>query len=142
MSFDIQKELDSIKKIIDDVVQVTKVSVSDPSKIDDMKIEDIDVVLEKVHGLIEQLNSQSDRLLKELGMNKDQMTHYLENPQNFSKEQWEVIQFMKQEADKFQKAVKSLSPEITAQESEVKGKKGDGGKGQKKKQPKKNWMAS
>ncbi|MBJ7449221.1 MAG: hypothetical protein JHC93_02550 [Parachlamydiales bacterium] len=139
---DVSKEMENVKKIINEVLEVTKASIgdtSDPSKIQDMSLDEIDGLLSKVQGLIDKLNQQSDRLLQDMGMTKEQMSAFVENPGNFTKEQWELIQYMKNEAERFQKSVSQTFDQKTDQKN-IDSNRSD------QKNPriggKKNWMAS
>jgi hypothetical protein len=136
---DMQKEMENIKKIMDEVLQVTKISLSDPTKVENMKMDEIDNVMVKVQSLIEKLNSQSDQLLQEMGLTKEQMLQYADDPKNFSKEQWEIIQYMKKEAEKFQSTLQDAAPDHAKEQlkrAEMKLQP------KKKKPPKNNWMQS
>lgn len=53
---------------------------------------DIDQVVERLEESLEQLNSQMEEVYKTTGMSKEELEQYATNPDNFSKEEWQMLE--------------------------------------------------
>lgn len=83
-------------------------------------------VLQATQGKINELNQQADALVAAMGMTREQLEEYAKNPNNFSKEQWDSLQKVKQECDNFKEAtMNSLRQASQAAVDELKQQKKD-----------------
>ena len=60
---------------------------------------DYSEMIDKSQEALDELNEKADQMYQKLGMSKDELFAYAENPNNFSKEQWEALSKVKHEAD-------------------------------------------
>lgn len=67
--------------------------------------EEHDRILERVQARISRLRSRTQQIQNELNMSHDDMISFLENPNNFTPEQWEILQEMKKQIDAFRSQV-------------------------------------
>ncbi len=69
-------------------------------------------ILDRVHLRINRLRTRTQAIQNELHMSHDEMITFLENPNNFTPDQWDILQEMKKQIDSFRsQVVMSLSGE-------------------------------
>ncbi|MBS0623622.1 MAG: hypothetical protein JSS62_03275 [Verrucomicrobia bacterium] len=70
---------------------------------------DYSEVLSKTQDKIDELREQADAIAQKMGMTKEQLEAYSNDPKNFTPEQWELLQKVRQECDAFkQKTVETF----------------------------------
>jgi len=58
--------------------------------------------IEKMQDNLDAMQREAERILKKTGMTKEQMESYVNNPNNFSKEEWDRVESAKKEVRKFE----------------------------------------
>jgi hypothetical protein len=100
-------------------------------------------LLEKTQDKLDSLNQKAELIASNLGMTREQMNEFANNPKNFTPQQWETLQRIKKESLDFQET--TIQKLQQAQEamlaSEPKAEGGPKKEAQKKKGgKKKNWL--
>ncbi len=62
-------------------------------------------ILERVNKRIKSLQKTTDSIRTELNMSQDEVKHFLENPDNFTPEQWEILQTMRSQLQSYRQQV-------------------------------------
>ncbi len=78
-------------------------------------VNNLDQVVAEMKENIDRLQKKAEDLQKRTGMSKEELEAYVENPDNFSKEEWEVILRIRGALDSFKKQMWSLmkaGPEV------------------------------
>lgn len=113
-----------LKKMLDSFG--LKLNFSEEEEEEDRKLRrkgDYGMIISKTQDKLDDLNDRIEKLLKESGLSRDQIKEYAENPDHFTKEQWESLQAFKQEVSLFQKEITVILPEKTASKKKEKKKK-------------------
>lgn len=100
-------------------------------------------LMKKTQNKVDELNSQADELIRKLGMSREEIENYSQNPQNFSKEQWEMLQKVRRECEVFkEKTIKALDEAGAQVIEQQKPEKNNPTKRKEKKKfvKKKNWL--
>jgi hypothetical protein len=58
--------------------------------------------IEKMQDNLDAMQREAERILKKTGMTTEQMENYVNNPSNFSKEEWDRIESAKKEVKRFE----------------------------------------
>ena len=123
---ELQKEMNNI---IEDVKKAIELPIDAEGKMAggaQLTLEDLEKLLERTQGVVDKLNRQATEMAAEKGLSRDEMAHYVENPKNFSGEEWKAMQSMKTQVDQFQKML--MRSVIAGQGSAPKEEKGRPGK--------------
>ncbi|MFZ0564851.1 MAG: hypothetical protein WAM28_01495 [Chlamydiales bacterium] len=72
---------------------------------------DHDELIEKTQDRIDELNEKSEEIFKRIGMDKEQLEVYVSDPSNFTKEQWEALEKVKEACENYKKEAKALLEE-------------------------------
>lgn len=64
---------------------------------------DYSEVISKTQERLDDLTEQAEAIYKRTGMNREQLEAYASNPNNFSKEQWEALQKVKEACEKYKR---------------------------------------
>ncbi len=102
-----KEELDSIYETTLLIFEVpydleTKKPVAREEPISD---DEHDRILERVRLRIKRLRSKTQTIQNELNMSHDDMITFLENPNNFTSDQWEILQEMRKQIDSFRSQI-------------------------------------
>ncbi len=71
-----------------------------------LTLEDLEKLLSRTQGMVDQLNSRAEAVAKESGMTREEMAEKLKDPKNFSPEEWQTLQAMKKQVEQFQNMLK------------------------------------
>lgn len=82
--------------------QVTKKPIARTEPLTD---EEHDRILDRVQVRIKRLRAKTQTIQDELNMSHDSMISFLENPNNFTPDQWEILQEMRAQIDSFRSQV-------------------------------------
>lgn len=128
--------MDQMQEILDLYgIQIEK------GKANEVGEDDLVEVLSKTQDKIEDLNKQADQIAAGMGMSRDDLEAFANNPDNFSQEQWEVLQRVRQECDSFRdRTVKSLEQAGAEARGEPAPEAGKKKKQKKKFGKKKKWL--
>lgn len=97
---------------------------------------DISDVINSVKGDLEKLNTAAEEVYERTGMSKEEILNYVKDPDNFSKDEWEVLEKVKQETDSCKDEIlKSINKESISDIVKQSKKK-------KTKKKKKRWLPS
>lgn len=67
-------------------------------------------VMTKTQEKIEELNQQAEEVTKKMGMSAEELEAYSKNPKNFTPEQWELLERVRQECELFKtRTIESLN---------------------------------
>lgn len=92
--------------IIEDVKKAIDLPIDAEGKMPSgahLTLEDLEKLLERTQGVMDKLNEKATTLAEKNGMSREEMAKYIENPANFSPQEWEAMQAMKKQVDQFQK---------------------------------------
>ena len=76
---------------------------------------DIDQVVERLEESLEQLNSQMEEVYKTTGMSKEELEQYATNPENFSKEEWQMLEQIRGQLSKFREEAEDVMAGVPEQ---------------------------
>jgi BMFP domain-containing protein YqiC len=69
--------------------------------------EDYSEMIDKTQDKLDDLNAKAEEIFKRTGMNRDQLETYAANPNNFTKEQWEGLQKVKEACERYKQEARS-----------------------------------
>ena len=76
---------------------------------------DIDQVVERLEESLEQLNGQMEAVYKTTGMSKEELEKYATNPDNFSKEEWQMLEQIRGQLSKFREEAEDVMSGVPQQ---------------------------
>ena len=76
---------------------------------------DIDQVVERLEESLEQLNDQMEAVYKTTGMSKEELEQYATNPDNFSKEEWQMLEQIRGQLSKFREEAEDVMAGVPQQ---------------------------
>ena len=68
---------------------------------------DYSEIIGKTQAKLDELNEKGEEIFKRTGMTREQLDAYAANPNNFSKEQWEALQKVKEACEKYKREARS-----------------------------------
>lgn len=112
-----QKEIEEITNIIEEIKEAVNFPLEEmnSSKSQNITIEDMEVLLSRTQGIIDQLNQKASAISTKMGMSREELSRMIEDPANFGSDEWQAIQAMRQKVDEFHK---SLMQSIFQQKNE------------------------
>lgn len=131
---------EEIRKALEEVLSMYDIELEEePVSEEEAKAErygDYAEIISKTQQRLDELNEQAEEIYKRTGMNREELEAYAANPNNFSKEQWEALQKVKEACDKYtQEAREKIGEEHFEETEKKKRKKRTKGRGKKK-----NWI--
>ncbi len=85
---------------------------------------DYSEIINKTQERLDDLNEKAEDIYKRTGMTQEQLEAYAANPNNFSKEQWEALQKVKEACEKYKREAQSrIGEELFEEKVETKRKK-------------------
>ncbi len=100
---------------------------------------DIDQVVERLEESLEQLNSQMEEVYKTTGMSKEELEQYATNPDNFSKEEWQMLEQIRGQLSEFRREAEDAMAGVPEQ-IDGEGKEDEPKKGRRRRR--KHWLQS
>lgn len=127
---------EELSSAIEDVLAMYDIKLDKQKEEFNHVAEDYSEVISKTQKRLDDLNERAEEIFKRTGMTREQLEKYATNPKNFTKEQWESLQKVKEACEEYKKAA---FERVGCDESGEKVKK------EKKKEPhrfakKKNWI--
>ncbi|MCP5470326.1 MAG: hypothetical protein H7A36_07485 [Chlamydiales bacterium] len=100
---------------------------------------DYSEVISKTQRKIDELTQKAEQIYKKTGMSREELLNYAANPNNFSKEQWESIQQVRNTCEQLKQQTASM---LEKPQKELQKQKTKKGKMQTKRfAKKKNWLS-
>jgi sugar-specific transcriptional regulator TrmB len=69
---------------------------------------DYSEMISKTQTRLDDLNEKAEEIFKRTGMTREQLEAYASNPNNFTKEQWEALQKVKEACDRYKREARNL----------------------------------
>lgn len=96
---------EDVRKALEEVLKMYDIELDLESESDEMAKErrygDYSDMISKTQEKLDELNEKAEEIYKRTGMTEEQLEAYASNPSNFTKEQWEGIQKVKEACDKY-----------------------------------------
>ena len=67
--------------------------------------EDVHTMIEKIQGDLEEYDRQTKDVCKKTGMTREQLEKFVNNPSNFTTEEWSTLQKVKTEVEDFKNKI-------------------------------------
>lgn len=119
-----KNEENSLKKSLEDLLSLHGIELSDEtSEEEDRELRkgDYSEIIQRTQEKLDELNERAELLYKKLGMTPEEVEAYGSNPNNFSPEQWQALQKVRQEAENFKtRAYESLGQKAKEKDKEQK----------------------
>ncbi len=96
---EIRLALEEVLKVYDIKLEQTPPQPNEPN--------DYSEVIGKTQARIDDLNEKAEEIFKRTGMTREQLDAYAANPNNFSKEQWEALQKVREACEKYKREARS-----------------------------------
>jgi len=101
---------------------------------------DMDALIAQMETSLKHIETQAEEIYAKTGMTKEEVDEFAQNPDNFSKDEWDVLTLIREKVDTFQEEAERVAEEgIPMLKEEGPGKK-KGKKGAKKRVKKKDWL--
>ncbi len=94
-----------------------------PSTETPLTIEEVEAMLEEQERLIKKVESEKEELLRQLGINEEELSQFLSERSNFSYEAWEVIQEQRRQIEKMLERKLERDSSEQARKKEKRGEK-------------------
>lgn len=134
---------EELRKALQEVLDLYGIQLEDfPEESEEERIEragDYSEIISKTQEKLDELNEKAEEIFQRTGMTREQLEVYASNPNNFSSEQWEALQKVKEACEKYKREAISRVNDTNFE------KKVEKQKQKKKKQPhrfakKKHWI--
>ena len=96
---------EGIRKALDEVLKLYDVTLEHEEE--EATVEDYSEIISKSQARLDDLNEKAEEIFKRTGMSRDQLEAYSENPNNFTQEQWEALQKVKEACDEYTREARS-----------------------------------
>lgn len=119
---DLEKERDEIIKLIEGIKASIDLPLEEASSGEKaLSPENLVVIQEQLQSAMSVLQEKADALVEESGMSAEEMKSYVENPSNFSPEEWSTIKQMRDNIDTFKESLKKalLTQDALGKEKEI-----------------------
>ncbi len=108
----VNKDEEGIMNALEEVLTLYDIKLDDvaPSA-EEEKAErygDYSEIISKSQDKLDDLNQKSEEILAQTGMTREELESYGANPDNFTPEQWEGLQKVKEECEKFKKNARGI----------------------------------
>jgi len=135
------KSEDEIRSALEDVLRLYDIELDElPAESEEAKDQrkgDYSEIVGKTQAKLDDLTEKAEEIYRRTGMTREQLETYAANPNNFSREQWEALQKVKEACERYkQEAIGRIGDQQFEQKIETQ---------QRKKQPqrfakKKHWI--
>ncbi|MCC5832168.1 MAG: hypothetical protein JJU12_03900 [Chlamydiales bacterium] len=102
---------EEVRKALEDVLTMYDIKLEEePESEEDAKQErfgDYSEIINKTQKRLDELNEKAEEIYQRTGMNREQLEAYASNPNNFSKEQWEALQKVKDACEKYKREARA-----------------------------------
>ncbi len=98
---------EEVRQALEEVLAMYDIQLEvDPTSDEGAKEErfgDYSEIINKTQQRLDELNEKAEEIYKSTGMTHDQLEAYSANPNNFSKEQWDALQKVKEACEKYKR---------------------------------------
>ncbi len=129
---------EEIRKALEGVLKLYDIKLDAPTEREDGS-NDYSEIMGKTQAKIDDLTEKAEEIYRRTGMTREQLEAYAANPNNFTKEQWEAIQKVKEACDKYKQEARN---QIIDEQFEQKAQSGAKGKQTARFAKKKHWIPS
>jgi len=102
---------EEVRQALEEVLGMYDIKLEmEPTSEEDAKEErfgDYSEIINKTQERLDDLNEKAEAIYKRTGMTREQLEAYAANPNNFSKEQWEALQKVKEACEKYKREARS-----------------------------------
>jgi ABC-type transporter Mla subunit MlaD len=99
----------SLKKALEEVLKQFNIQLEPVRGSDDLsKQNDYSEIISKTQEKLDELNEKAEDVLKRTGMTREQLDAYANNPNNFTKEQWEALQGLRENVEQFKRQTQGI----------------------------------
>ncbi len=101
---------EELYKSVEEILKLYNIELEPDSLTpNDDEVVDYAEAISKTREKLDELNEQAQEIYDEMGMSPEELDAYGSNPDNFTKEQWDALQKVKQECEGFkQRALSSV----------------------------------
>lgn len=130
---ELQKEMNAIIKEVKEAIDLPIDAEGKLPSGAHLTLQDMEKLLERTQSVVDKLNDRVVKIAEKNNMSRDEMAKYVEDPANFSPQEWEAMQAMKKQVDQFQKLLMKsvVSQQEPGKPAEKKPRSGGG---------KRNWI--
>lgn len=111
---------DGLRKSMEDLLRLYNIEI-EPGTLDPDEVSgevDYAEVIAKTQDKINDLNQEAEKIYESTGMTKEELDAYSQNPNNFSKEQWEILENVRNECNEFKQKAFAMIPQVGGNEDE------------------------
>lgn len=104
------KSEEEIRHALEGVLKLYDIKLDSADDTEQQKIErrgDYSEIISKTQQRLDDLNEKAEQIFEQTGMTREQLEAYASNPNNFSKEQWEALQKVKEACEKYKRDARS-----------------------------------
>lgn len=103
----------NLKKALEEVLRQFNIQL-DPVREDEVgaKAErhgDYSEIISKTQDTLDELSEKAEEMLKKTGMTREQLEAYANNPNNFTKDQWEALQRLRETTEQFKRQTQGIA---------------------------------
>jgi len=128
---------EEIREALKDVLALYDIELEEETESEEEAKEqrygDYSEIISKTQERLDDLNEKAEMIFKRTGMTREELEAYASNPNNFTKEQWEALQKVKEACDKYKREARARIGEEAFEEKVEKNKKKQPGRFAKKK---------
>lgn len=103
-----------IREALEEVLNLYNVKLDEPTQAPSKEAsaeEDFSEIISKTQERLDDLNEKAEEIFQKTGMSREEMEVYAANPNNFSREQWEALQKVKEACEKYKREARSKIPD-------------------------------
>lgn len=103
---------EGMRKSMEELLKLYNIELDPNALKPDVQTEDVDYaeVILKTQEKIDELNQQAEEIYKQTGMTKEELEAYSMNPNNFTKEQWDILEQVRAECKEFEEKAYAMLP--------------------------------
>lgn len=101
---------DEIRKAIDTVLKVYDIELEEAPPVHPSA--DFSDLISHAQTQIDRLTEKAEEIYKRTGMTREQLEAYASNRNNFTEEQWDALQKVKDACEKYKKEAKQMLPKF------------------------------
>lgn len=104
---------EEVRKALEGVLELYDIKLEKPKEGQsaDERRGDYAEIINKTQEKLDDLSEKAEEIYKKTGMTRDQLETYAANPNNFTKEQWEALQKVKQACERYKREARAQIPD-------------------------------
>ncbi len=109
MAEDLEQEM---RKSLEDLLRLYNIELDPEATKPEIETGEVDYaeVILKTQKKIDELNQQAEKIYQDTGMSKEEIEAYSLNPNNFTKEQWDILENVRRECNAFKEKAYAMMP--------------------------------